>query len=390
VDLSTSRLLIGGVLAALVALPAPATAGFVAPQQSDPVVSCTACIVVDDTGRVLWARAAHRRLPNASTTKMVTALEVVARSRQSEVALVSAEAASVGGGGLDLQAGDEMTVRNLLFAMLLSSSNESAAALAEHVAPSQEAFVRAMNARARFLGTTDTHFMNPHGLDATGHYSSAADLALIGAAVLDRPLLADIVATPSTSIMTPRGAVVEENRNVLLEGYPGAIGVKTGRTIGAGNVLVAAATRGDRTVIAVAMHSTDAANDAAQLLDFGFARIERLDTRVPLTLLLANTDVGSIVFDPSGATSVVAASSIRLDLPPGTDSFSYTLRPASVTAPLEAGERVGTVSVSVDGRELGEVDAVAVDDVDRSEGDGLANALGTLMAAVATLVSAVT
>ena len=226
VYLSISRL----TLAFVLLLGAPATA--LAP----PEVGCERCIVVDDEGDVLWARNRRDRYPNASTTKMVTALLASEVTEPSDVVTVSATAGSIGGGGLDLGAGQTYTVDALMHALLLDSSNEAAQALAEHVAGSEAGFVDRMNAYARSIGATRTRFANPHGLDAEGHYSSAADLATIGARVLSDPYLAGIVATPEATIATPSGSVTLENRNLLLETYEGAIGIKTGRTLGAGNV----------------------------------------------------------------------------------------------------------------------------------------------------------
>jgi len=366
---------------------APAAQGL-----SEPSVSCESCFVIDDQGRVLWARAAHARLPNASTTKMVTALETLdAVTDLKEEAVVSSAAGSVGGGGLDLQPGDRLTVRNLLFAMLLSSSNEAAATLAEHVSGTQDAFVAEMNARVRELGLRDTQFANPHGFDAEGHYSSAADLATIGAALLAEPYLARIVRTPSAVIRTPRGDVVEANRNLLLETYPGTVGIKTGRTIGAGNVLVAAARRGDRRIIAVAMRAGDAAADARAMLDYGFERVRRLDRPRSTQLLGSRTSLGALIFDPSGAVEVVASDQVIVDLANESGPVEYEFSPFDITPPLKPGQAVGTLSITSNGEPVAEVDAVIVEGVEQYESDGVApKVLGGLMKAVAAAVAAVT
>jgi D-alanyl-D-alanine carboxypeptidase (penicillin-binding protein 5/6) len=321
---------------------------------------------------------------------MVTALEVVDRAGLDETVTVSAAAGSVGGGGLDLSPGDRMSVHDLLYALLLSSSNEAAAALAEHVGGTQGAFVTDMNRRARALGARDTHFVNPHGLDATGHYSTAADLARIGAAVLAQPLLAEIVATPSAEIQTPRGPEVEENRNLLLDSYPGAIGIKTGRTLGAGNVLVAAARRGDRTIIAVAMHAADAIADDRVLLDYGFVRARRLDRPHSTTVLGARTSIGALIFDPSGAVEVVAGAPVTVDLPSDAGALDYLFQPSDVSPPFTPGQRIGTVTISSDGEQVAEVDAVVADAVADPSGSFGANVLGAVIEAVATVVAAVT
>jgi serine-type D-Ala-D-Ala carboxypeptidase (penicillin-binding protein 5/6) len=379
--LSTNHLRVGVAAATLVLalVGAPATA-------ATPPVSCKACFVVDDAGRVLWRRAAHLELPNASTTKMVTALVAVRRLDLDTPVEVSSGAAAIGGGGHDLQAGDVLTANDLLVAMLLSSSNEAAGALAEAAAGSQEAFVTRMNRFVSRLGAADTSFVNPHGLDAVGHHSSASDLALIAARLLDEPVLAEIVATSRTTISTPRGRVTEVNRNLLLDGYPGAIGVKTGRTLGAGNVLVAAARRAGRTIIAVAMGSEDATNDAARLLDHGFDRAQYLDDLAPVTVLRHGTAIGAVVLEP-GATPVVAAEDVNFQ---GLGAAGEVRFLPDLDGNIRAGTRVGTILVTTRGQ-TARVPAIALDPIRaRTRGGWATELMGSMMRGVATLVGAVT
>ena len=226
--------------------------------------------MVDEQGRSLWARSPHASLPNASTTKMVTALVTVRSVDLDDKVTVSSYAGATGGGGVDLVAGERYTVDALLHALLMTSSNDAAVALAEHVAGSEPAFVDEMNGLLEELGAENTTFVTPHGLDAPGHLASASDLATIGLEVLEEPALARIVATPRATIHGSQGTRSLENTNALLETYRGAVGIKTGMTSLAGEVLVAAARRDEHLVVAVAMGSTDAAEDGRALLDFGF------------------------------------------------------------------------------------------------------------------------
>ena len=326
-----------------------------------PEVGCARCIVVDEDGTVLWARNARDRYPNASTTKMVTALLVSRATDPTEVVTVSSGAASIGGGGLDLTAGDTFTVDALLHALLLDSSNEAAQALAEHVAGSGTEFVADMNRYVRSIGAGRSHFANPHGLDAEGHYSSAADLATIGAEVLRDRYLARIVRTSEATIPTPRGSATFENRNELLEGYDGAIGIKTGRTLGAGYVLVAAAERGDHRVITVAMNSFDVFGDSATLLDWGFARLRRLDRRGDL--IEAGAPAGALVFD-TGSTEVVAGADLEGLLPRDPAEIDLSFEPSGdARLPIDDGEVVGVITVSTTRGTAGTVPAVASDPI---------------------------
>ena len=329
---------------------------------------------------------------------MTTALVTVSQAQLRDLVTVSEAAAAVGGGGLDLEPGDVYSVRDLLYALLLDSSNEAAAALADHWAAGAADFIRTMNRTAGRLGATNTAFANPHGLDQAGHYSSASDLALIAAELLETPSLARIVSTPRQVIAAPGGSVAVENRNLLLESYRGAVGVKTGRTLGAGEVLVAAAERGPHAVIAVAMRSVDAAADAATLLDLGFeelradARRQREEERrlaaEPGLLLSAREQVGALVFDPSGATAVGAGADVEGRTP--AEGVEITFTPADeLLLPLEEGEEIGTVQVMSGGSVLGTAPALAQDPVATAGSSWATRALSGLLRTAALVAAGV-
>jgi serine-type D-Ala-D-Ala carboxypeptidase (penicillin-binding protein 5/6) len=332
-----------------------------------------ACVVVADSGRVLWARDVGEPRPNASTTKLATALVVLDHVSLAETVVVSAAAAATGGGGLDLQRGESYSVEDLLYALLLTSSNDAAVALAEHTAGSEPAFVALMNEKAERLGLRGTSFVTSHGLDAPGHESTARDLATLGFEVIEDPMLAPIVATGETTIAGRGGELLLENRNPLLETYRGAVGVKTGYTADAGNVLVAAARRHDRTVVAVAMGALDAAADARALLDLGFARLAR-------TLLVpAGKLVGAVTLDPAGSVPVISAGAFRGIYRPDAVAAEFEADP-HLSTPVEPGEHVGTIIVSFDGRPVATIAAVAGGELGSSPGSPIADALAGLLA----------
>ena len=372
-DLSTSRRVAVGVLVAFALVEAvPAIAARVA----TPEVTCAGCFLQDDSGRILYARAAGRPRANASTTKMVTALVVRTQTSLTELVTISANAAATGGGGEDLTAGERHPVEDLLAALLLTSSNDAAVALAEHVTGTEESFVVTMNDLAAELGAEDTNFTTSHGLDAPGHHSSARDLALIAWEVLDDPVLADLVGQPSVRIGS--GEVLE-NRNVLIEGYRGATGVKTGFTANAGDVLVASAERDDRSLVAVAMNSENAAADARALLNYGWAKLQRTP------LVGAGSPVGMLVFDPAGATEVTPATVIRG--PEDPDAVVAIFEPAAdVAPPIAVGEEVGTITVLGPGGEtLGRTTAVATDSVPAVGSSWAESIVGFLLRAAGAL-----
>lgn len=302
---------------------------------------------------------------------MATALVAIEEAELDESAVVSSSAASIGAGGLDLGAGQRYSVEALLYIMLLTSSNDAAEALAEHVAGNEAAFVAEMNALVKRLDLADTHFVTPHGLDQTGHVSSAYDLAVLGSAVLDNPVLARIVGSSRAQVTGSGGTVALQNRNLLLDSYIGATGIKTGFTSGAGNVLVASAEREGRRLVAVAMGSADAAADAAALLDFGFARLARAP------LVKAGTPVGAIVFDPGGATQVTAAVTIRGMAHP--DSLELRWVPEGAKGSVAPGQRVGTVIVTSGEREVARIGALATEPIELDEPAGPARWLEALL-----------
>ena len=262
-----------------VALSSP-TAG---PSLGGPQVSAVTGILVDaSSGQVLWSKEAHRHRAIASTTKIVTALVVLERSHLTDVVTTSARAEAVGADDplvteLELHRGEELTVEQLLYGLLLPSANDAAVALAEHVAGSVESFAALMNQKAKKLGAKDSHFVNANGSDDPQHYSSAADLALFARAALSDPTFKRIVATKSYTITFSDRSVplVVENRNTLLDTFPGADGVKTGHTLAAGRALVASATRGSESRISVVLGSSAPDTDSTALLTYGFDSFRR-------------------------------------------------------------------------------------------------------------------
>ena len=243
-----------------------------------PALSAPSWILYDETADWVVASAnPDARRPLASTTKMMTALVAVDHAAFDDLVTVSAAAAEAGEAEIGLVAGETVRMDQLLTAMLVRSANDAAQAIAEHVAGSPEGFADLMNEKADELGLANSHFTNPHGLDDTDHYSSAADLLLISRAVLANPQLAAMVRSvrvdfPPAPDGTLRGGPAT---NELLETYAGAMGVKTGFTFQASLVLAAAAEREGRRLYAVVMGSEGAGGhflDATHLLDYGFGK----------------------------------------------------------------------------------------------------------------------
>ncbi|MCC6832126.1 MAG: D-alanyl-D-alanine carboxypeptidase [Thermoleophilia bacterium] len=324
------------------------------------------------TDEVLASRNPDMRLPMASTTKMMTALVAVERSRPEQRVRVTAAAAAVGESSAELVAGERLRMRDLLTGVLVASGNDAATAVADAVGGSDAGFVRLMNARATALGLRNTHFANPHGLDAPGHHSSARDLAAIGEALMDVPELRAMVAHRTAVIPGPngRGRRLLESHNLLLDIDPDADGIKTGQTEGAGYALVAHATRTRLGVdlYAVLLGSTgevQRARDAKRLLDWGFRQYAR-----PVLVNRGRAMVQVAVRDRPGVRLVLRSGGtpLRATIRLGRPVRQAIEAPGEVVAPVARGQVVGRLVIRQDGRVLGTRPLVADADV---EGPGI-------------------
>ncbi len=232
-----------------------------------------------ESGATVFEKNAHTRLPMASTTKIMTALVALELAAPDTVICVDGRAVGTEGSSVYLCEGEKLTLEQLLYALMLESANDAAVAIAIGVSGSEEAFVDAMNAKATSLGLSDTHFANPHGLDAEAHYTTAYELARIAQAALQNPLFKTIVSTRKMTIPHQDTDAVRllVNHNKMLRQYEGCIGVKTGFTQKSGRCLVSAAERDGVTVIAVTIDSPDDWKDHTKLLDYGFAHYQRVE-----------------------------------------------------------------------------------------------------------------
>ena len=233
-----------------------------------PQVSAKSAALLDGTtGTCLYEKNGDQRALIASTTKIMTGLLVCEAGEPERSVTVPDAAVWVEGSSMYLKSGETLTRRELLYGMMLHSGNDAALTLAISVSGSEAAFVRQMNLRVRALGLTQTHFANPHGLDSGENYSTALDLAQLARAALQNEAFRTVVSTKTVSCA---GRTLT-NHNKLLWRYDGCIGVKTGYTRHAGRILVSAAERDGRQLIAVTISDPDDWRDHAALLDYGFA-----------------------------------------------------------------------------------------------------------------------
>lgn len=236
-----------------------------------PAVSARNVFIMDrDSKVVLFAKDADQQVPQASTTKMMTALVVLDHYPLDRVITVTR--AYPIGENIGFQPGEKITVEQLLYAMLVQSGNDAAEILAENFPGGRAAFVAAMNAKAQDIHLDNTHFQNPTGIDEDGHYSTAADLARLGDFAMRNSVFAKIVGTKSAVVSSVDYSVshVLNNINELLGQVAGVTGIKTGYTEGAGQSLVTLVERNSHPVIIVVLGSQDRFGDSRRLIDWIF------------------------------------------------------------------------------------------------------------------------
>jgi D-alanyl-D-alanine carboxypeptidase (penicillin-binding protein 5/6) len=347
------------VLLAALALAGPAAAA----ERPPPVPGADAAIVVDGRdGDVMFAKNANERQSIASTTKLMTALLTLEGARPREVFTASDYVAAPVESQIGLRPGERMTVRDLLVALLLESANDAAATLAERVSGSVDEFVADMNERADELGLDDTSYANPIGFDDPLNYSTASDLATLTRELLSRARFARVVDMPKAELESGSRPRTIDNRNTLVATHPFVTGVKTGHTLGAGYVLIGSATgRGGARVISIVMgEPSEAARDAdtLKLLRWGISRFRRVRV-VDDRRTMARAD---IEYRDERAELVPARDAV-LTLRVGEHVRRRISAPEEVEGPLEAGTRVGSVTVFVDGERVRRIALVTASDV---------------------------
>ena len=342
-------------------------------QATAPEVKAKSALLMDTaTGTVLYDSNAHDALAPASVTKVMTMLLIMeaideGRIHWDDTVTASEEAAAKGGSQIYLKVGETMSVADMVKSIAVSSANDCACAMAEHIAGSESAFVDMMNLRAQQLGMEDTHFVNCTGLDddpeAAKHLTSAHDIA-----VMSRELLKnhpDIKKYTTIWMDTVRGGTFGlSNTNKLVRFYPGATGLKTGFTSGAGYCLSASAERDGMELIAVVMGSETSKDRFAackSLLDYGFANYALVEPelnetmQVPVTM--GKADLVTAV--PAQSATLLVDKSQR-----NAVNVKYALE-ESVSAPVSKGQRLGTLTVTVGEQVLSEIPLVAENTVEK-------------------------
>ena len=346
-------------LALLLSLAATLSLAVAAAAAPPPVVAEAYVVQNAGTGEVLAERDPRERLPMASITKLMTALVALERASPDEVVTVTAGAARIGESTINLRPGERLTVGDLLRAALIQSANDAANAVAAHVGGTVPRFVGLMNARARSLGLTDTHFVNPDGLDAPGHVSSARDLTKLARVAMRQPFIRDTVKLVDATAAGRR----LHTWNDLLTSVPTVFGVKTGHTNGAGWSQVAAARGGGVTIYATLLGGETRSErnaDLAELLAWGLSRyrtVWAIDSS--RTYATART-----AYEQPRVRLVAAKPALRV-VHVERPLVERVVAPVEVELPVRRGQRLGEVQVLDRGIVIARSPLVAANAVER-------------------------
>ncbi|MCD8179917.1 MAG: D-alanyl-D-alanine carboxypeptidase [Firmicutes bacterium] len=334
----------------------------------------SAILMEESTGNILYESNPDERVPIASVTKVMTMLLIMEAVDGGKITLddmvtVSENAMSYGGSTMFLEAGEQLSVNDMLKGIAVASANDGCVAMAEYLAGSESAFVDMMNAKAKELGMENTHFMNTNGLDDDGHYSSARDVAIMSRELIKHKTIFDY-----TSIWTDtlRGGKFQlANTNKLVRFYEGANGLKTGSTSKALCCLSATAKRNDMQLIAVVLGAPTSAerfSSAKSLLDYGFANYS-INTQITAG---DEVETARVEKGVDSEVKVTAGETYSTLVRKGQEEniTKEVILDGEITAPIEAGQRIGTMKISRGGEVIAEIDLNAASSVER-KGIGL-------------------
>ena len=314
-------------------------------------VSAESAILLDaQTGRVLYEKQADKQSLIASTTKIMTALVVCEQTNVLDRVRIPQQAVGIEGSSMYLKVGEVMTVQELLYGLMLHSGNDAAVALAIYCGGTVEGFAQLMNDKAHRLGMNDTHFVNPNGLDAPGHYSTARDMAKLAAYAMENPIFSQTV---STKTVKAAGRTLT-NHNKLLWSLDGAEGVKTGFTKAAGRILVSSCSRQGRRLIAVTMNDRNDWQDHKQLMDRGFADFSVRQ------LVTAGECLGTaqVISGETEKVQLLAAEDFFYALTADEQPELVLSKPGFVYAPVVSGQDAGFAYLCLNGKSIGKIPLV--------------------------------
>ncbi len=336
--------------------------------ENTPEVNAISAVLIDaDTGRVLWGKNNNKPMAMASTTKIMTAIIAIENGNLKDIVTVGKNPPMAPPVKMHLQKDEQLSLEQLLYALLMQSSNDAAVAIAEHIGGSVENFCNMMNIKAAELGCKDTFFETPNGLDKGNHHSTAEDMALIGAYAIKNDEFVRISNTRSISFKSNKKSYSITNKNRLLDSYEGAVGIKTGFTGKAGHCFVGAAKRGNVSLVSVVLASGWGAAgksnkwaDTRKILNYGF------DNYKKYSIMGENTEI-SVDKAEKKSTELKYKNSIEL-LMKESEKDSVTCKaelPSKIEAPICEGDVIGKGSIYIGSCKVGEVDIVAGEDIEK-------------------------
>lgn len=327
---------------------------------AEPSLSAQSAVVMTESGQLLYEKNGDERALIASTTKLMTAIVSIENAGLDEVVDIKPECCHIEGSSMYLDPEVQYTVRDLLLGLLLVSGNDAAEALACHVAGDSENFVRLMNAKAAELGMENSSFMNPHGLDAEGHYSTALDMAKLMCYCMQNQTFCQICGTKSCVI----NGLTLVNHNKLLDICPGCIGGKTGYTMAAGRCLVSCCEREGLRLVCVTLSAPDDWNDHLALYDWAYGKYGLRDVMAGLCFPVP------VISGEGAEVSLVPAESMILFLPKSQEVTLRVELPQFVFAPVNKGETGGQIWVIINGELVGSCELIYERDVQPASSAG--------------------
>ena len=330
-------------------------------------ISARSAILMTENGEVLWENNADERLEPASVTKIMTLILVAEAIEEGRISLddvitVSQYASSMGGSQIWLKEGEQMSVRDMLKALVVVSANDAATALAECIGGTEETFVRMMNDKAEELGMTNTTFVNCNGLDAEGHLTTARDIAIMSREALKHDIIFEYTKIWMDYIRNGESVLV--NTNKMIRKYAGMTGLKTGYTSSAGYCLSATAERDGLSLIAVTMKNSttdERSADITSMLNYGFANYKCVDVRNEVTIPEVAVELGKVDYvetELGGENEIV--------LSKNAENIEYVAEIAeTIQAPVTKGEKVGEIVVKIDGKNVKTLDITAAETIEK-------------------------
>lgn len=343
-------------------------------------LNARSCIVLDrNSKKIIFGKNEYNRVKMASTTKIMTATVIIENCDLSQTVTVSKKAAGTGGSRLGLKTGDKITIRDLLYGLLLCSGNDAAIALAETAAGSVQNFSNMMNNKAKELGLNNSHFESPHGLDSDNHYTTAYELALLADYALQNSTFRNIVGTKNYTITINGYPKNITNTNELLGSLDGVYGVKTGFTNGANRCLVTSCKRGEMDIICVVL-GCDTKNfrtqDSIKLINYTFENFEYLDIKNLIDRKFENyknnnTNPFEINKGVSNDLEIRCFSTEPSIIPIKKDEknsikVNFELK-KNLEAPINANLKVGSFMVYSDNRTILEGDILTTNSIDKKK-----------------------